>query len=285
VVAVLLLNTISLMYGLIDRHLGSFLAEGSIAALQYAGTVASQPLAICATALGTAIFPYLSDRIGADDHMGAASLFDRAMRWALLGAIPSAVAVAFLGNPIIGLLFERGEFDASARAITGGLLSVYGLWILPAVLGTVIGKIFYAGFRWKPILVAVGVALLFKAGLSYWWVRYYDVMGLVAATTAASAVSAAMMLVLLPAWSTRGHWGGWLRLAVATMLIFAIPCYLASLLPGALPMLSWRIAALLSLVTGIGGGTCGLLILGPRFGVMEMVNVRIAVEAILLHRR
>lgn len=285
VAAVLLLNTISLLYGLIDRHLGSFLAEGSIAALQYANAVASQPLAICATALGTAIFPYLSDRISANDHDGSASLFDRAMRWALLGAIPSAVVMVMLGQPIIGVLFERGEFDAAARSLTGGLLSAYGVWVLPAVLGTVIGKVFYAGFRWRPIFVAIGTALLVKAGLSYWWVRAYDAVGLVAATAAASVVSIAVMLVLLPKWSVHELWIDWLRLAAVTAILFLIPCYLGSLIPDLLPMFSWKVRALLGILTGVGGGACGLLIFGPRLGVMEMVKVRIAVEAVLLHRR
>jgi putative peptidoglycan lipid II flippase len=259
--------------------------EGSIASLQYATVVASQPLAICATALGTAIFPYLSDRMTAHDHAGAATLFDRAVRWALFGAIPSAIAVSLLGDAMITVLFERGEFDASARIVTGTLLSVYGIWIIPAVIGTVMGKVFYAGLRWRPIMLAIGVALLLKTGLSFWWVRSYDVVGLVGATTVATAVSAALIVALLPAWSTRGLWTGWLRLAAVTALIFAIPCFLARMLPGILPMFSWKASAFISLLTGIGGGSGLLLVFGPRFGVMETVKIRIAIEAILLHRR
>lgn len=285
VTAVLLLNAVSLIYGLIDRHLGSFLAEGSIAALQYANTVASQPIAISAGVLGTAIFPYLSDRIGARDHAGSASLFDRAMRWALLVAIASAVVTVMHGERIIGVLFERGEFDTAARAVTGSLLSVYGVWIIPAVLGTVVSKVFYAGFRWQPIFIAICSALLVKAGLSYWWVRSYDVVGLVAATTIATVVAVILMLFYLPNWITRGHWGGWLRLTVVTALAFAVPCYLATLIPGTLSMLSWKAAALLSLLVGAGGGAGILLILGPRFGVNEILTVRSAIRAILLHRR
>jgi len=285
VIAVLLMNVINLVYGLIDRHLGSYLAEGSIAALQYANSVANQPLTICATALGTAIFPYLSDRIGADDHAGASSLFDRAMRWALLGAVPAAVAVAILGSPIITVLFERGEFDAAARTVTGALLAIYGLWIVPAVLVTVIGKIFYAGFRWKPILIALVAALVFKAGLSFWLVDILDVAGLVVATTVATIVSALMMFALLPTWSTRGHWLGWLRLTIATAALFAVPCYLASFLPSLFTTLSWHVVALLSLLVGIGGGSCGLLLLGPRLGVEEISGVRASIKALLLHGR
>jgi hypothetical protein len=50
-------------------------------------------------------------------------------------------------------------------------------------------------------------------------------------------------------------------------------------------MLSWKVGALLSMLVGIGGGSCLLLVFGPRFGVREIVSVRTALGAILLHRR
>lgn len=284
VIAVILLNTIAQVYGLIDRHFGSFLAEGSIAALQYASTVASQPLAICATALGTAILPYLADCIGADDRAAAASLFDRAVRWSLLGSIPAAVALVILGGPIVTVLFERGEFNAAARSVTAPLLSAYGVWILPVVLTNIIGKVFYASLRWRPITLAFGVALVIKAGLSYWWVRSYDVMGLVAATTVATAVSTLVLFAFLPGWATRGLWTGWLRLAAATTLMFAVTCGLARMIPVVLPMLSWKASALVSVVLGIGGGTGLLLLLGPRCGIGEIVRARDAIRTVLLRR-
>ncbi len=284
VLAVVFLNTMGQLYGLIDRHFGSFLAEGSIAALQYASIVASQPLAICATALGTAVLPYLADCINANDRSGAASLFDRAVRWALLGSIPAVVALTILGGPIVTILFERGRFDAAARAVTAPLLQVYGIWILPVVLLNIIGKVFYASFNWRPIMLAVGTAIIIKAGLSYWWVRDYDVMGLVAATTVATGISALVLFAFLPVWATRGLWTGWLRLAAVTALIFAVPCGLARMVPEVLPALSWKASALVSVVAGIGGGTGLLLALGPRSGIGEIVRIRDAIRTVLLRR-
>jgi len=285
VTAILLLNSIGIVYSLIDRHLGSFLAEGSIAAMQYANTVASQPIAVCATALGTAILPYLADRINANDRTGVASLVNRTVRWALIGAIPPAVAASLLGNAIITVLFERGEFDAAARTLTGSLLTVYGAWIIPAVLGAVIAKIFYADFRWRPITLAMIAALVVKTGLSFWWVRSFDVVGLVAATAVATALSTVLLFTCLPAWSLRGLWPGWLRLAAVTASAFAIPCFLASLIPHVLPMLSWRSSAVVSVLAGVGGGSALLLVFGPRFGMIEMAQIRTAGGAVLLRRR
>ena len=285
VAAVILLNTVNLLYGLIDRHLGSYLVEGSIAALQYSSIVATQPLAICATAIGMAIFPYLSDRVTANDHAGSASLFDRAMRWALLGAIPSAIVVSLLGNAAVTVLFERGQFDAGSRTITGSLLAIYGVWIVPAVMGTVVGKVFYAGLRWRPILLAISLSLLVKTGLSFWWVRTEGVIGLVWATTVAVLVSVVILFGKMPRWGTQGLWPGWIRLALTTGALFAVPCLMGRLLPAAIPSLPWKIAAFASVVTGTGGGSVLLLVFGPRLGIKEIVTMRTTLGAILLHRK
>ena len=62
----------------------------------------------------------------------------------MLVAIPAAVGLALLAEPIIELLFEHGNFDHEATLATAWALVCFTLGLVPMAANMVITRVFYA---------------------------------------------------------------------------------------------------------------------------------------------
>ncbi len=123
-----------------DMIIGSFLPVGSIAYLYYADRLNQLPLGIVGIAVGTALLPMLSramakvEKEGQDDG-SAQDLFNRALEYCLLLALPASAALAVIPLTLITVLFERGAFTAADSAVTAQILACYSIG-LPAYIAT-----------------------------------------------------------------------------------------------------------------------------------------------------
>ena len=129
---------------LISTLLASLLEEGSVSYLYYADRLVQFPLGIFAVATATAVLPSLSRQASARDFDSFRNTFSLALRLVLFMTIPSMAGLIVLREPIIGLLFERGAFDAQATRLTAFALLYYtsGLWAFAAV--KIVVSTFYA---------------------------------------------------------------------------------------------------------------------------------------------
>jgi len=284
VAAVIFLGCTGLFYTLLDRYLASFLGEGSIAALQYANLVASQPVAIYGIAIGTAVFPYLSKKIAESDSNAVRQIIDRAIRWALVGGVPVAIWIGVLGDEIVSILFERGAFGASSRSATGLLLVPYGFWLVPAVLAPVLLRVYYAMFCWRPILTAVLAGLFVKVVLSLWWVENFGVLGLVAATAAAATATIFVLLSALPREFMERNWVHWGQLFITLAGLSLAGAITGFYLPDVLSITEWGGRAVLRVVAGVVLSLGLGLSLGPRLHIDEVKRLRAWIAGRLLRR-
>ena len=118
---------------LIDILLASLLPAGAVSYLYYADRLNQLPLGVIGVAIGTALLPTLSRALKADNQDEAGCLFNRSLEVGLLFALPSAVALAFLADDIIAVLFQRGEFVMADTKATALALSAYAIG-LPATI-------------------------------------------------------------------------------------------------------------------------------------------------------
>lgn len=116
-----------------DLIIASFLQTGSISYLYYADRLNQLPLGVVGIAVGTALLPMLSRAVAKGDVAKAKNLFNRAMEFCFLLALPAAVALMIIPNILIKVLFERGAFDASDTATTALVLLCYAIG-LPAYI-------------------------------------------------------------------------------------------------------------------------------------------------------
>jgi len=119
---------------LIGTILASFVSDGAVSYLYYADRVTQLPLGVVGVAVGTALLPLLSRQLKAGNEDDALHSQNRGLEFALLLTLPAAVALVIIGEPIIQVLFERGQFDAAATAATAGALWAFAVGLPAYVL-------------------------------------------------------------------------------------------------------------------------------------------------------
>ncbi len=102
-------------------------SPGAVAALNYAQRLMDLPLGLVGASAGAVLVPALLRRGKAE----AADDAGRAVLAALAFALPAAVGLAVLAEPIVVTLFQRGSFDSEDARLTAALLAVLSL-SLPA---------------------------------------------------------------------------------------------------------------------------------------------------------
>ncbi len=151
------------------------------------------PLGVVGIAVGIVLLPDLSRRLRAGDKDGARNAFSRAGEFTLLLTIPSTVAFVVLPNPIVSVLFERGQFSAEDTTATALAVAVYGIGLPAFMLQKLLQPLFFAREDTRrPFHYAV-VAMIVNAGLAF---GLYPLVGWIAPAIAASAAGWAMVALL-----------------------------------------------------------------------------------------
>ena len=151
---------------LINSMFASGLGDGAITWLSIAFRLMQLPLGLFGVALGTVTLPLLSRLVVAERMDAFRRELARAMRLALLLAIPSTVGLMMLAEPIISVVYQHGKFNTYQAEQAAGALRYYAIGLAGYAALKVLVNAFYALERRKtPMLVsflAVGLNLLFN---------------------------------------------------------------------------------------------------------------------------
>ena len=109
-------------------------------------------------ALGTILLPSLAKANSIGDHDEYSSLLDWGLRLTFLLALPAAVGLATLSEPLTAVLFHNGKFDTTAVTQTSHALVAYGVGLIGLILVKILAPGFYAKQNIKtPVKIALGV--------------------------------------------------------------------------------------------------------------------------------
>ena len=148
---------ISLM---INTNIASRLAHGSVSWLSYADRLMEFPTALLGVALGTILLPSLSSAHANKDMVEYSALLDWGLRLTCLLALPCAVGLATLSEPLTATLFHYGKFDATSVTMTSHALVAYGVGLIGLILVKILAPGFYAKQDIRtPVKIAVGVLI------------------------------------------------------------------------------------------------------------------------------
>ena len=167
---------------------------GAYAELTYAFTIFSLPYGIFVVAIATALMPELSEKHSSEDTEGYRESLSFGLRTMVFVVVPSTVGLVVLAEPIVGLLYQRGEFDAQDTRIVADLLVAYAVGLLGYSAYFFLVRAFYSRQNTKtPALLNVGILFVYAAlayGLSY----LLEAVGVVLALSIAYALLAALAL-------------------------------------------------------------------------------------------
>jgi putative peptidoglycan lipid II flippase len=145
----------------VDVVIVSFLPPGSASLLYYADRVNQLPLGVIGTAVGTALLPLLSRQARGGLAAEAVATLNRAIEITLVLTLPAALALAVSGEPIMLVLFSRGEFTATDALLGSQSLAAYAIGLPAFVLLKVLVPAFFAhGDTSTPVRVGmIAIAL------------------------------------------------------------------------------------------------------------------------------
>lgn len=110
----------------LSRRFLSELGEGAQSYFYWASRLCDFPQGIFVMALSTAALPSLATFAAKGDTEELAKTWSHGMRLSLFVAIPCSVALVAMSEPIVVLLFQRGEFDAFSAHQTARALAWQG---------------------------------------------------------------------------------------------------------------------------------------------------------------
>lgn len=248
---------------LLDTVIASLLPNGSVSWLYYSDRLVELPLGVFGIAIATVILPSLSrQHVGADSE-GYNRTLDWALRSICLMAVPAALALIVLAEPILTTLFFYGEIlterdmamaALSLRAYAGGLLA----FMLVKVLAP--GYFARQDMR-TPVKIGV-IAMIANMVMNLVLVIPFHQqlgaghVGLALATTLAAFLNAGLLYRGL-----RGPGGfrpapGWARflllILLANALMLAVLFFMISVLQDWVDWQWWQRAIRLAVICGAG---------------------------------
>jgi putative peptidoglycan lipid II flippase len=241
---------------LVDTVIASLLPSGSIAYLFFADRVTQLPLGVIGVAVGTALLPLLARQLQAGESAAAADSQNRALEFGCLLAFPAAAALMVIPGPIIGVLFERGEFTPDDTRATAAALAVYAAGIPAFVMVKVLAPGFFARQDTAAPVKVAALAMAVNLVLNLALMGPFKHVGIAAATAISAWLNAGLLAVIL---KRRRHFVADSRLrsripriAVATAAMTALLAGGEWLLADALS--AGRVGEALSLAALVAGG-------------------------------
>jgi putative peptidoglycan lipid II flippase len=277
----LLMLPVTISLGLINFNLvinsffGSLVDDRGPAAIDKAFRIYQLPQGIFSVAIATVLFPTLARFAARGQIADLRATMANGMRQILFVLVPAAAAVLVLSEPMIRLVYERGEFDASQTELVAGALFWFAFSLPTNGLFLLLTRTFFSLQRpWLPTAIAAA-NLVITALFSLALYGPFGIDGIVAATAIATAASVVAQCAVL-----RGELGG-LDLGLLAASAARIVVASAALAGVALAVWSGLDSALgrslggqaVSLSVALGAGAVSYLALARAMGVAELDQI------------
>ncbi|MGE3465703.1 MAG: murein biosynthesis integral membrane protein MurJ [Pyrinomonadaceae bacterium] len=118
--------------------------DGGASWLSYAFRLMQFPIGVFGVAIGTAAIPTLSRLASEENLVKFRSTLSDAIKLVFLLAVPSACGLIVLGDPIVSLIYQRGEFTAFDTNMTAWALTAYSIGLAAYAAIKVLSPAFYA---------------------------------------------------------------------------------------------------------------------------------------------
>jgi len=191
----------------VDQFIASWLPDGAVTGLTNAQLLYTLPVSLFGVSISAAELPALSGDAAARDSLAGYAPFrarlDASLRRLAFFIIPSAVALAALGDVIAGTVLQTGHFRAEDARYVWGILAGSSIGLLASTMSRLYSVAHYAlsdakrPLRYALVRLAVSAAAGSLAALVLPGAIGLDPRWGAAALTAASAVAGWIEFVLL----------------------------------------------------------------------------------------
>jgi putative peptidoglycan lipid II flippase len=198
-----LMLPVSLSIGLINIFvvvnslLGSLVSDQAPRAIDAAFRIYMLPQGMFSVAVATVVFPALARLATRRDFGGLQRMVGSGTRQIALLLVPSAAITMVLAEPIVRLVYERGEWDAESTRLTADALFWFSFSLPFAGINLLQTRAFFSLQRpWLPTATATG-SLVVNAAVSLALYQPLGIAGIVLGTAVSSAAMTVFQAVLL----------------------------------------------------------------------------------------
>jgi putative peptidoglycan lipid II flippase len=268
---------------LVGGIIASMLGVGKISLLYYSDRLMEFPLGLFGIALATVTLPFLSRQFSNDLHDEFSATIDWSMKLVLLIAVPAAVGLVVLAEPLVATIFYGGAFTYDDVRMTGLALQAFAIGLVGFSFVKILAPAYFARHDTRtPVRMAL-IALTVNFVLSVLLAWYLTSIGY--AGNHAGLALAISIAALLNAWLLyRGlrkdgvlkHSSGWgmllLQTLIATIAMAVTVIWLNRPLAWWIDSTAIVRAGWLTVVIAVGAGVYGLVLvsLGLRIAHLGM---------------
>lgn len=157
---------------LLGGIIASMLGVGKISLLYYSDRLMEFPLGIFGIALATVTLPYLSRQYANAAHDEFAATLDWSMKLVLLIAVPAAVGLIVLAQPLVATIFYGGVFTANDVRLTALALQAFSVGLIGFSFVKILAPAYFAREDTRtPVragLIALAVNLVLSVALAWY---------------------------------------------------------------------------------------------------------------------
>ena len=175
--------------GIIDQAMAAHLAPGSVAALAYGNRIAAFAIGIGSIAISTAVLPYFSRMVAAEDWQSVRHTLRTFLRLIALTTIPPVLALIYFSVPLASLLFERGAFTAADSRLVGTIQAMYLIQVPFYLLGTLIVRLVSSMQANHLLMWGSAINLTLNIVFNLLFMRWLGVAGIALSTSAVYMIS------------------------------------------------------------------------------------------------
>ncbi len=181
----------------VDRVIGSLLAEGSVAALEYSRFLVETPGITIGMGFMSVFLPYFSELSARDDTIRLRRDIEQMLILSVYIMLPVSLVLFICGEEVIRLVYGYGKFGDASVALTAGALRGYSIGTWAYFLYIPISKYYQAVKRNVLLLVCFTISLAVNLALNLMLYKRYGIWGIALATSVSQILLFAMLFYFM----------------------------------------------------------------------------------------
>jgi putative peptidoglycan lipid II flippase len=180
---------------LVNSVFATSVGEGAVSWLNYAFRLMQFPIGIFGVSLAAATLPAFSRHWSARDPAQATEVLRKSIRRVFAVNFPASAGLAFLGVPILSLIFEYGRFSSVDTFNTARALSAYALGLTAYSVVKVLVPVCYAIGETRIAVVSSFFSVGVNLGFNFLLVDRLGFVGLALGTSLTAILNALLLWI------------------------------------------------------------------------------------------
>jgi putative peptidoglycan lipid II flippase len=180
-----------------ERNLASRISAGAVSTLSYALRLFTVPSNFMAAPLAIVAYPGFAREAARASRGELGPQLAKIFQFVIFLFLPVTIWTVINSLVVTRLLYEHGQFLPADSVITGHVLAVYSLGILPNAIAMVLLRCFFAVEDTVTPLIAEILALVSFVAAAPFLSRHFGLEGLVATRTAAFFIVTGVLIYVL----------------------------------------------------------------------------------------